>query len=175
MHIDKYERTYAIISVAVLGAFFAALIASVLVFDVRLPTTTAFVNPNALEETEFASPGLRHMGNGHYDLYIVAQMWRFNTGSTELDPELGYEIVRIPVGSEVTFNVTSRDVSHGFIIEHHNINLQLLPGHVARQTARFNRPGEYFVVCHEYCGRGHQNMFFKIVVEDAANVENDAA
>ncbi len=168
MHIDKYERTYLIISAAVLGAFFAALLASALIFDVRLPTTTAFINPNTLSETEFANPGLRNRGNGQYDFYIVGQMWRFNTGSTEQDPELGYDIVRIPVGSEVTFNITSRDVTHGVLIEQHNLNIQLVPGHVGRQTVRFNRVGEFFAICHEYCGRAHQNMFFKIVVEESA-------
>jgi hypothetical protein len=37
MHIDRYERIYIIASAAVLGAFFAALLASALVFGVHLP------------------------------------------------------------------------------------------------------------------------------------------
>jgi cytochrome c oxidase subunit 2 len=41
----------------------------------------------------------------------------------------------------------------------------LLPGQVARVTARFERPGEYAMLCHEYCGIAHHVMWGKIVVE----------
>jgi cytochrome c oxidase subunit 2 len=168
VHIDKYERFYIIAVAVTLGVFFAALIAGAVVFGVRLPDAGSFINPNALSETEFANPGLRQVGTHRYELYIVAQMWSFNVGSTEIDAVTGKPIIRIPVGSEVTFNITSSDVTHGFIIEEKNINMEVVPGHIGRQTTIFNQPGEYAVVCHEYCGRGHQTMYFKLIVEEPA-------
>lgn len=183
MHIDRYERYWIIISAAVLGAFFASLVAGAFIFGIRLPSSPGdFVNPVGLSVTEFAEPGLRNMGDGQYTLHIVAHMWQFDLGSNETyadyfasqssDPDFRYvsadapnQVVRVPVGSEVTFIVTSQDVTHGFIIEHHNANIEVIPGHVGRQTVRFNRPGVFRMLCHEYCGQAHHSMHAMIVVE----------
>lgn len=166
LEIDKYERTYLILAFVMIGVFFAALFAGAIIYGVRPPTATAFVNPNLLVNTEFANPGLRDMGGGVYEAYIVARMWAYDAGSDETDA-LGRQIVRVPVGAQVTFNLTSADVQHGFYIEYHNINLQVLPGQVARRVLNFRTPGTFHVICHEYCGRGHQNMGMVIIVESA--------
>lgn len=164
MHIDRLERYYIVIVAVVLGAFFAAIMAAMLVFGLRLPSSPdSFVNPLALGETRFAEPGLRDMGGNRYELTMLAAMWRFDTGSSEQDAD-GNDIVRVPLGAQVTFYVTSSDVTHGFIIERHNANIQVLPGHVGRVTVTFNHPGEYRILCHEYCGAGHHRMHATIVV-----------
>ncbi|MCA9910854.1 MAG: hypothetical protein KC519_19495, partial [Anaerolineae bacterium] len=72
LEIDRYERIYMILAAAMLGVFFAALIAGALIYGVRLPTASAFINPILIDETEFANPGLRDMGDGNYEAYIVA-------------------------------------------------------------------------------------------------------
>jgi len=64
----------------------------------------------------------------------------------------------------VTFYVTSADVVHGFFIPDTAINMMAIPGWVNEQTHTFDKPGEYLLICHEYCGIGHQNMFSKIEV-----------
>src|SRR5690606_1639344 len=115
MHIDQLEKYWIIIVAAVMGAFFAALLAGALIFGVRLPSSPEqFINPLAVD-VDFPEPGLRDMGNGQYTAYILAQMWRFDLGSDEQDAD-GNDIIRVPVGSRVTFNITSRDVTHGFLI-----------------------------------------------------------
>jgi cytochrome c oxidase subunit 2 len=165
MHVDRFERYWIIIVAAVLGAFFASLLAAMLVFGMRLPSTPAeFVNPLALGDTRFATPGLRDMGDGRYELTMTAQMWRFNTGSSEQDAD-GNDIIRVPRGSQVTFFITSVDVTHGLIVERHNLNIQVIPGHVGRATITFNDPGEFRLLCHEYCGAGHHRMHATIIVE----------
>jgi cytochrome c oxidase subunit 2 len=85
---------------------------------------------------------------------MVAQVWSFAP----------YEI-RIPAGSTVTFIATSRDVVHGLFIPRTTVNVMLLPGQVARVTARFDRPGEYPLICHEYCGIAHHTMSGRVIVE----------
>lgn len=167
MHIDRFEKYYIVAAAVVLGVFFASLIASALVFGLHPAQPGGFINPLTIDQTAFASPGLRDMGNGSYEVYIVAQMWRFDAGSDEQDVQ-GNDVLRVPAGSRVTFYVTSRDVTHGFIIEQHNVNFELVPGHVAQGTVTFHRPGTYAIICHEYCGRGHQTMHMSIVVEPAA-------
>ncbi|MCC6613925.1 MAG: cytochrome c oxidase subunit II [Anaerolineae bacterium] len=166
LEIDRYERIYIILAAAMLGVFFAALIAGAIIYGVRLPTASAFINPILIDETEFANPGLRDMGDGNYEVYIVAHMWAYEVGTTE-KTAVGLPILRVPEGAKVTFNITSRDVQHGFYIEHHNVNLQILPGHIASQTVTFSERGTYHVICHEYCGRGHQTMGMVIIVEPA--------
>jgi len=71
----------------------------------------------------------------------------------------------VPVGSTVTFYVTSADVQHGFKLEGTNINVMVLPGQVTKMTATFNQKGTFPFVCTEYCGVGHQNMFGTLVVK----------
>jgi cytochrome c oxidase subunit II len=73
--------------------------------------------------------------------------------------------VRVPAGSSVTFYLTSVDVQHGFQIERTNVNMMVLPGQVSKLTAKFDKPGTYNFICHEYCGVGHHTMFGQIIVE----------
>jgi cytochrome c oxidase subunit 2 len=40
----------------------------------------------------------------------------------------------------------------------------IVPGEVTHVTYTFSRPGEYLVLCHEYCGLGHQQMYTKVIV-----------
>ncbi len=167
MHIDRLERYYLIAVAVVLGVFFAALVGAALIFGIRLPSNGEFINPLALGDTRFANPGVREMGDGRYEATFIAAMWRFQLGTGEFD-ETGHEVMRVPVGSTVTFNITSRDITHGILIEGMNFNMQLVPGHVARQTVTFTRPGRYHAQCHEYCGRDHANMFFTVIVEEPA-------
>ncbi|MDZ7379280.1 MAG: cytochrome c oxidase subunit II [candidate division KSB1 bacterium] len=85
---------------------------------------------------------------------MLAQIWSFTPNE-----------VRVPAGSLVTFYVTSKDVTHGFRIENTNVNVMLLPGQISKVTARFDKPGTYQFICHEYCGLGHQVMSGRLIVE----------
>jgi cytochrome c oxidase subunit 2 len=50
------------------------------------------------------------------------------------------------------------DVTHGMQIVGTNVNLMAVPGAVNFARVKFTRPGDYLVVCNEYCGISHQNM-----------------
>jgi cytochrome c oxidase subunit 2 len=154
MHIDRLERYWLIAVAVTLGAFIAALTASIVIFGVRLPSPVDRIDPRNLQGTGFEEPTLRDLGDGRYEAYILAEMWKFTPKE-----------FTIPQGSYVTFYVTSKDVTHGFEIEKHNANLMLLPGQIARVEVHFNRVGDFHIICHEYCGPGHQNMVAKITVE----------
>jgi cytochrome c oxidase subunit 2 len=39
---------------------------------------------------------------------------------------------------------------------------------VSRVTARFDTPGEYPLLCHEYCGIAHHTMWTRVIVEPRA-------
>jgi len=74
--------------------------------------------------------------------------------------------IEVPKGAEIVFKLTSADVIHGFYVKGTNINVEVLPGEVTTVRYTFKKPGEYRIICNQYCGLGHQNMFGKIVVKE---------
>lgn len=67
----------------------------------------------------------------------------------------------VPVGKTVEFEVRAADVNHGFGIYRGGRLLaqaQAMPGFVNRLRVRFDEPGEYQVLCMEYCGVAHHGM-----------------
>lgn len=157
IQIDRYERWWIWLTMAMLVVFATAIGFSAFVGGFAVPSPFSTVNPNTLTETgNFATPGLRELAPGKYEAYIVAQAspWKF-------DPKE----IRVPVGSTVTFYVSSIDVQHGFMVQDTNINVMTLPGHISKMTTTFNKKGTFHYICNEYCGVGHQNMFGTIIVE----------
>jgi cytochrome c oxidase subunit 2 len=73
--------------------------------------------------------------------------------------------IHLPVGSTVTFYITSADVQHGVKLMKTNINMMILPGQISTLTTTFKEPGSYQFICHEYCGIGHHTMYGRIIVE----------
>ncbi|MBX7212850.1 MAG: hypothetical protein K1X39_02445 [Thermoflexales bacterium] len=164
MHINRYERAWLTAVAVTLGVFAAAMLVGLLAFGIRLPSPVARVDPNNLANTPFAKPGLKSLGGARYELYATAKMWQFDAGR-EAGPLGVPPQIRIPARSEVTFYVTSLDVNHGFYIEDHSINLEVVPGQIARATVTFMQPGEYKIICNHYCGAGHQVMYGTVIVE----------
>lgn len=94
------------------------------------------------------------------DVYIGAL--RFNWDGTP---------VVLETGTEYDFHLSSYDVQHGFSIrpEHalsKQMNFQVLPGYEWVLPMEFDEPGEYHVICNEYCGNGHRTMHGTIRVVD---------
>src|SRR3954454_8890525 len=84
-------------------------------------------------------------------------MWAF-------DPE---EIV-IPAGATVDFYVSAHDVTHGLILLGTNLNLMAVPGVVNYARVKFDQPHNYKLLCHEFCGTGHERMAATVRVVDRA-------
>jgi len=40
----------------------------------------------------------------------------------------------------------------------------VIPGEVTELTVELNEPGEYGILCNEYCGGGHHTMEGKLIV-----------
>lgn len=157
MHVHPYERTWIIISIALLMVFGVAIVVSSLSLGVEIPGLVARLAPTTAEGLSYDEPWVRALGPGRYEVNAFAQMWTF------LPAE-----IRVPAGSTVTFYLHSRDLVHGFKILETNVNLMAIPGQVNRVTYTFREPGEYLIVCTEYCGVGHQAMFGRMIVEEAS-------
>lgn len=150
-----YELAWILPSIAIPVGMLAALAVTAFGAGVHLPGREGRVDPTQVAQTApFEEPGLVAVGPGRFEARMTAQIWSFAPAE-----------IRVPAGSTVTFVATSKDVVHGLLIPKANVNLMLLPGQVARATARFDRPGEYPMFCHEYCGIAHHVMWGKIIVE----------
>jgi len=157
IHIDLYEKWWITLTIVVLVAFTVAIGMSAFVSGIQVPLPEARVNPNTVQQSgDFSSPGLKQLAPGKYEAHLLAQAspWKYYPAE-----------IRVPVGSTVTFYVTSADVQHGFKIQSTNVNAMVLPGQVTKLTHTFDTVGEFSYECTEYCGVGHQNMFGKIIVE----------
>ena len=110
-----------------------------------------------LAQDIFADPGVRPLGPGRFQVSRVAQAFTFEPAD-----------VRLPVGGEAEFYLTSRDVLHGYQVENTNINVEVIPGEVSAFSYTFSEPGVYRVTCNEYCGIGHHTMLGTITVVPAS-------
>lgn len=154
LHIDPYERGWIIATIVLLVIFAVAITISGFAMGIQVPAPSGRVNPQTVGQSgQFATPGLRQLTPDKYEVYILAQIWRFDPSE-----------IAVPAGSTVTFFVTSKDVQHSFSIEGTNVNMQIVPGQISRLGHRFDTPGEYRIVCAEYCGTGHAAMYGKIIV-----------
>lgn len=150
-----YELAWILPSVALPTGMLAALLVTAFGAGIHLPGVEGRVAMDAIDTTPpFDQPGIVEVAPGHYEVRVVAQIWSFTPNE-----------VRVPAGSTVTFVATSRDVIHGFYIHGANVNMMLVPGQISRQTTRFPNPGEYPLLCHEYCGAAHHTMWARVIVE----------
>lgn len=73
------------------------------------------------------------------------------------------------VGDTVKFNVTTRDVTHGFGIYDPDMDLiaqtQAMPEYNNSFYTTFDKPGTYLVLCLEYCGIAHHAMKMEFEVK----------
>lgn len=90
------------------------------------------------------------------DVYLLGQMWRW------------FPALRLQAGATYTLHLSSIDVNHGFGLYPANINFQVVPGYDYGLEIQPDEPGEYRIVCNEFCGINHHGMLGSIVVEPAA-------
>lgn len=73
------------------------------------------------------------------------------------------------VGESVEFDVTSKDVNHGFGIYNEDKELiaqtQAMPEYTNTVYITFDTPGTYEILCLEYCGLAHHVMIKEITVK----------
>jgi cytochrome c oxidase subunit 2 len=166
MEIHRYEKLWTVASLLLIVGFIATVTYGAVGAGVTMVDDSGgTIDPGSLDETEFSDPGVERVGEDEYEVRVVARQFLFEPGTSEP--------IRVPADSEVTFYVTSADVTHGFEVVGTNVNVMVLPGRVAEVTVRFDEPAEYGIVCHEYCGAAHHTMAGQLVVvpEDEYDTE----
>lgn len=155
MNIETFEKAFLALGGVLLGACLAALLFASVVMGIQLPGRAGEVDPGQLETTPpFDQPGVRQVDANKFEVVVIGRAFSFEPAE-----------IRLPVGADITFIATSSDVLHGFNIEKTRVNMMLIPGQISRTEYTFDEPGEYLVICHEYCGTGHHTMGGKVIVE----------
>ena len=146
MTIDKAEKRVIGISLALMGLFVFSLLYAKGKYKSDVPECLPY-------DKAYTEPKVIKLDENTYQVFSVASMWQFQPSE-----------IYIPVGSEVDFYLTSKDVVHGFNISEKNVNMMAVYGAITKTTVKFDKPGVYDIICHEYCGVGHQNMRAQVIV-----------
>jgi cytochrome c oxidase subunit 2 len=154
--VDFYERIWLWVSTAMIGAFVVAILVTATLQAIHPPSHVETIDPRTVRaETEFADPRVERLADGAVRVIAIAELYQFRPTT-----------IRVPASVPVTFRLTSPDVIHGFQIVGTNVNTMVAPGYVSELTVTFERPGEYLVLCNEYCGLSHHLMQGRLVVEE---------
>lgn len=147
--VDPYEKKIMIVTGVVLSLF---------IFSILYARNKNNDFPECLPFNKaYLEPKITKLDDNTFQVYAVAQMWQFQPAQIE-----------VPVGSEVDFFVTSKDVVHGFLISDKNVNLMAVYGNINKTSVKFEKAGIYKITCHEYCGVGHQAMQAEVIVNESS-------
>lgn len=138
--VPDVEKKVLVAALIFSGAMLALLAYAALRLGISVPGCVTNVKP-------FTKPELIQMAPGRYEAHVVSKMFSFRPSP-----------LKIPKGSVVDFYLTSQDVVHGFYIDGTDVNLTAIPNAVTYAQTHFDKPGKYQVICHEFCGLGHQDM-----------------
>lgn len=134
------EKRVLVASLLFAGAMLALIAYAAVRLGISVPGCVTNLKP-------FADGALIQVAPGRYEAHVVSKMFSFQPSP-----------LKVPRGAVVDFYLTSQDVVHGFYIDGTDVNLMAIPNTVNYAQARFDRPGKYQVICHEFCGAGHHDM-----------------
>lgn len=103
-----------------------------------------------------------------YEIRVTGQKWKwffsYPTGYVD-------ESLHVPVDRPVRLVMTSRDVIHSLFIPAFRLKMDLVPGRYTSTWFHAVRPGEYPLLCAEYCGDNHSSMLSTVVVHEPGRFE----
>ncbi len=103
------------------------------------------------------------------EVYVVGKQWMWKF--TYPDGRSSVGVLTVPTGRPVKLLLTSRDVIHGFFVPAFRIKQDVIPGRYVTTWFQVDKPGTYQVMCTQYCGLEHSNMWANIVALDPADYE----
>jgi cytochrome c oxidase subunit 2 len=168
MEIHRFEKLWIAASLVLIVAFIGTVTYGAVGVPVKMVDDEGGqIDPDNLQNTKFAQDnlGVHEVGSNEYDVYVLAQRFSFQPGTSTP--------IRVPADSTVTFYVTTPDVIHGFEVVGTNVNTMVVPGQVAKITVHFDDPGSYGIVCNEYCGAAHHAMEGRLEVVPRSEWESE--
>ena len=156
LHVDPLETKWIFVALGLIGVFVAAILYTAFAKHVHPPGEMETIDSARLHlSEEFAEDklGVVTQADGSVKVTLVAARYGFYPRE-----------IRIPAGQPITFRIASADVLHGIHVPMTNMGTMVVPGYVSTVTTTFPKPGEYPMLCNEYCGMGHDHMWSKVTV-----------
>ncbi len=158
MHIHPLEKKWALVALGMAGVFVGAIMISSVFHHIDTPGHVETIDSARLhlsQEFNEDNLGVQTGQDGHITVRMVAGRYGFSPRH-----------ITVPAQTPITFRWVSQDVLHGVHITMTNMSTMIVPGYVAEVTTILQRPGDYPVICNEYCGMGHAHMWSEITVID---------
>jgi cytochrome c oxidase subunit 2 len=101
----------------------------------------------------------RQVPPGAIEIKVTGNQWFFeyDYGNDVTDTEL-----TVPVGKPVVLRMTSNDVIHSFGLNEYRVKEDMMPGRITYMWFYPDKPLETNVVCVEFCGNSHSQMYNKV-------------
>jgi cytochrome c oxidase subunit II len=103
------------------------------------------------------------------DVYVMGKKWMWKFAYPEGPNAVG--TLHVPAHRPVRLLLTSRDVIHSFFVPEFRIKMDVLPGRYTETWFEATKTGRYQVLCTEYCGTWHSQMWGEIVVMPPAQFD----
>lgn len=170
--------------VLAVSLIFMAVVASAFIAAIRLASVSGGLNSSDARRKSLIV-ALMLFGV----VVTVASLWRWPHDATATPGSVvvnatGYQWYweidkeEVPVGTEVVFHVHTQDVTHGMGVADPSgriiFQTQAMPGYVNKIKHTFSEPGEYKILCMEFCGVGHHDMIAELnVIAQHGEISND--
>jgi cytochrome c oxidase subunit 2 len=99
------------------------------------------------------------------DVYVMGKKWMWKFSYPDGPNAIG--TIHVPANRPVRLLMTSRDVIHSFYVPDFRIKQDVLPGRYTETWFEATKPGRYQILCAEYCGTWHSQMWGEVVVMPA--------
>lgn len=103
------------------------------------------------------------------DVYVMGKKWMWKFAYPDGPNAIG--TLHVPANRPVRLLMTSRDVIHSFFVPDFRIKMDVLPGRYTEAWFEATKPGRYQVLCAEYCGTWHSQMWGEVVVMPPAEFD----
>lgn len=156
IHIDPLELRWIYASIIITGLFVTLITLDALIHDIHAPSHVETINSATLhlsDEFKEENLGVQVGSDGRITVRMVAGRYGFFP-----------KYIELPSDTPLTFRWVSMDVLHGVHVPMTNMSTMIVPGYVAEVTTSFPKPGEYPMLCNEYCGLGHDHMWSNIEI-----------
>jgi cytochrome c oxidase subunit 2 len=96
------------------------------------------------------------------DVYVMGKKWMWKFAYPDGPNAIG--TLHVPADRPVRLLITSRDVIHSFYVPDFRVKMDALPGRYTEVWFEATKPGRYQILCAEYCGTWHSQMWGEVVV-----------
>lgn len=111
---------------------------------------------------------LRTPPDNAFVVKVIGRMWSW---SFEYENGKKSDTLYVPLSKPIKALITSNDVNHSFYLPDFRVKEDAVPGRTNMLWFKPQQIGSYNILCAEYCGLSHYNMYTKLVVMDDADFQ----